>query len=343
MQEQCDYFVACPEVGASGTPHIQFYLAFKKPTTFVTVSKALKKEAWLFIKRGSCKQASDYCKKGEMEWKVGVDNSLDELFGLNLSPDIIEYGLLPQEQEVAGGKATEEIWQNNIVLAQEGRFEEMTPSHQVLHWNKYVALRERTRPKPKRLTWQRGQSPNLWIWGPTGTGKTYYSESLFTEFYNKMKNKWWDGFDEDLHEAALIQDIGQSHASWIGDFLKEWADIYPFTAEFKNGTFTKGIRPKVIIVTSNYTPQELFPDPNVHLPIMDRFQMMEMKDKYNPQGVIVPDTPVRNYPMFDVVRDLFAVQTADAIPRGPNMLSDSDADEDPISQVMSEEDPIEEI
>lgn len=115
-------------------------------------------------------------------------------------------------------------------------------------------------------------------------------------------------------------------STWIGDFLKEWADIYPFNAEFKGGSFTKGIRPKVLIVTSNYTPKELFPDPNVHLPIYDRFKMVEMTKRYIPEDlVIIPDSPprreilteVQEFPMFPVVREIFSVSNACDIPIGP--------------------------
>ena len=69
--------------------------------------------------------------------------------------------------------------------------------------------------------------------------------------------------------------VGQSHG-WMGDYLKIWADRYGFRGEVKQSSTV--IRPKKIIVTSNYTPQELFPDPNVYQPIMRRFKLIEYKD-----------------------------------------------------------------
>lgn len=311
--------VASPEVGEKGTPHIQFYLAFKKKVTFVHVSKALNKQAYLFIKRGTCKQASDYCLKGKMSWVKGADNANDPLFGIGLSVDTIVYGELPAEQHVAGITAKEQIWADNIVLMLAGRGEEMTPSHQVLHYKKYEELVERLQKKPDRLTWKRGQSPNLWIYGPTGTGKSHKARELYPDLYEKMLNKWWEHYDQ--QEEILLEDVGMSHAAWIGDFIKIWADIYPFRNEAKFGS--KMLRPKVIIVTSNYHPEELFPDPNVHLPIMDRFQLMHLTEKYvppedmEPEGGFVLGNPINNYPMFDVVREIFAVEDAEDIPLGP--------------------------
>jgi len=301
-------------VGAQGTPHIQFYIAFKKQETFCTVSKALNKEAWLFIKRGTCKQASDYCKKGKGPWTKGGLNAEDPLFGLDLSPDTIEYGVLPEEQQEAGGKATEEIWAANIELAMEGRFDEMTPSHQVLHHNRYMALADRRRKKPKNLTWKRGpngNTPNLWIYGPAGTGKSHKARELYPNLYEKMLNKWWE--DYNYEDEVLCEDVGMSHASWIGDFLKRWADIYPFRNEVKFGS--KMLRPKVVIVTSNYHPKDLFPDPNVHLPLLDgRFKLMHLTEVYVPPE---DRLPVQNFPIFDVTKEIFAVEDADEIPLGP--------------------------
>jgi len=282
LQEQADYFVAAPEVGESGTPHIQFYIAFQKQVRFTALMKKFKRDdegapPWVFIKRGSCKQCSDYCKKGKGPWKRGGLNAEDPLFGLDVSPDLIEYGKLPLDQNVAGGKATEEIWARNMELALDGDFDSMTPSHQILYRKHYDEYVERKRPKPKRLTWRRGQTPNLWIYGPTGTGKSYKARELYPDLYESLKNKWWDNYP---HGApVLYEDIGEWNASkGIGDQLKVIADIYPIRVERKFGTMM--IRPEVIIVTSNYSIKQLFPNPEVYEPLMDRFKMVHLTERY---------------------------------------------------------------
>jgi len=327
-----DYYVAAPEVGEKGTPHIQFYIAFKQQTRLSKLKKLLPVQIHWSIKRGTCLQASNYCKKGDGPWTQGGLKEKDPLFGLNVSPDLIEYGVLPEEQQVAGGKATEEIWAHNMELALAGKFEEMTPSHQVLHYNKYLAHKERNRPKPKRLTWKRGESPNLWIYGPTGTGKSYKARELYPNIYEKMLNKWWENYNDE--KEVLLEDVGQSHAAWIGDFIKRWADIYPFQNERKFGSLT--IRPEVIVVTSNYSIQELFPDPNVHGPLLDRFQLMHLTEKYDAR-------PPPNYPMFDVVKELFAVDNVDDMPIGPRnrneiIIPDTDDDRSVDVEYVSEGD-----
>jgi len=199
----------------------------------------------------------------------------------------------------------------------------------VLYHNHYERLRERRRPKPQRLTWKRGSTPNLWIYGPTGTGKSHKARELYPEHYEKMLNKWWDRYDDE--ECALIEDVGESHAAWIGDFLKIWADIYPFRMEVKGDS--KMIRPKIVIVTSNYHPKDLFPNPKVHLPILDRFQLMQLTEKYEDptEGPLIRDIVQRDYPFFEVVKDMFSVEKADDIPRnsrGPVIDLGSSSDDE---------------
>jgi len=286
MSEKVEYYVACPEVGAQGTPHIQFSISFKKQVRFTALCKMFKEpdsddtiKVRLFKTKGTHKQASDYCKKGEYSWVTGSStNHEDPLFGLNVSPDLIEYGTLPLDQHVAGGRATEDLWALNMSLALAGEWDDLTPKHQVLYRAHYERYVDTKRPKPKRLTWTRGNTPNLWIYGPTGTGKSHLAREMYPDIYEKLANKWWENYN--YEDEVLYEDLGMHEASYIGGSLKLVADIYPFRAEKKYGSMM--LRPKVIVVTSNYTPRELFPDPNVYGPIEDRFKLIHLTEKYVP-------------------------------------------------------------
>jgi len=245
-----------------------------------------------------------------MHWVAGAKNCEDPLFGLHVSPHLIEYGTLPLDQQVAGGKATEEVWARNMELALEGDWDNMTPSHQVLHRRAYEEYVVRKKPKPKDLTWRRGKTPNLWVYGPTGTGKSHYVRSLYPDLYEKTPDKWWEDYEGE--DAILYEDIGHFHAGYLGDHLKRTADIYRFRAHRKFGS--RGlIRPQVVVVTSNYTPAQLWPDPSMHLPLMDRFKLVELTEVFvHPDDIPPP-----------VVQDQNPLEMEDYVPDSPPRRSNS--------------------
>lgn len=96
-------------------------------------------------------------------------------------------------------------------------------------------------------------------------------------FYPKIaSNKWWDKYKGE--ENVLIEDMDTTHA-YQGYYLKIWADKYAFPVEVKNGA--DWIRPKIIIVTSNYTIEQVFPDPAIHKPLLERFKVIHKDKRWN--------------------------------------------------------------
>lgn len=79
--------------------------------------------------------------------------------------------------------------------------------------------------------------------------------------------------------------------SYQGYYLKIWADKYSFPVEIKNGA--DFIRPKVIIVTSNYKIEEVFPDPSIHKPLLRRFKVIHKDQPWDKNPfTIAADTNV---------------------------------------------------
>ena len=68
-------------------------------------------------------------------------------------------------------------------------------------------------------------------------------------------NKWWDGYDHE--DVVVLDDFDPKHAEFLSYYLKIWADHYSFNAEGKRRMMR--IRPKTIIVTSQYSLDACFP------------------------------------------------------------------------------------
>lgn len=98
-----------------------------------------------------------------------------------------------------------------------------------------------------------GDLVNEWYWGPRGTGKSRKAWEENPRLYVKPINKWWDGYSG---ERVVLLDDWDPDIKGMVNYLKIWADRYPFRAEVKGSSMM--IRPKKIIVTSNYPIEECF-------------------------------------------------------------------------------------
>ena len=116
---------------------------------------------------------------------------------------------------------------------------------------------------------------NYWYWGPSGAGKTTSAKRFIQEFnysfYRKDCTKWWDGYEHE--DLVLIEEFGPQHFPALTELLKKWADYEPFMAETKGGYML--IRPKIIIVTSNYSIDLLFNTAMDREPVNRRFNSVE--------------------------------------------------------------------
>lgn len=113
-----------------------------------------------------------------------------------------------------------------------------------------------------------------WYWGSTGSGKSKAAREDFPGAYLKMaSNKWWDGYMD--QENVLLDDFDKAH-HYMDYHLKIWVDLYSFIAEDKGGAMT--IRPRRIVVTSNYHPCEIWSsNPNSLEPIIRRFHIVQFR------------------------------------------------------------------
>lgn len=98
----------------------------------------------------------------------------------------------------------------------------------------------------------------IWIYGPTGTGKTRCCTSFADEYMGGdswMSNgslQWLDGYDG--QRCAIVDDFRAKHCSF--PFLLRLLDRYPLRVPFKGG-FVEWT-PSVILVTTPHDPEQTF-------------------------------------------------------------------------------------
>lgn len=239
-QVECVYKIIGKEKGIEGTPHLQMYFAFKQDKSLKQLKKVNARAHWEFAK-GDAESNYVYCSK---------------------EGDYFEEGIRPMSQKRKGelGKqCIEERWK----LAKEGRFEELPPEQIKVYqyiFSKYQTVSDRS------------DLENIWIYGPSGAGKSRYVRETFSNFYSKPMSKWWDGYVNE--EVVVLDDFAPEHGKFLGYFLKIWADHYAFNAEVKGGMLK--IRPKIIIVTSQYNIETCFDDAETISAIRRRFKLKQM-------------------------------------------------------------------
>jgi len=92
----------------------------------------------------------------------------------------------------------------------------------------------------------------LWIGGPSGSGKSTIAFTRFGDYYPKGKNKWWCGYNGE--GTVVLDDVDESWKDTLY-YWKWWFGKWSFLGETKNGTLR--LRPRKVIVTSNFTLDEL--------------------------------------------------------------------------------------
>jgi len=246
----CKYIVYGKEVGESGTPHLQGFVCFKSQKTLSAVIK-LMPGCHIEVAR-TVAEAIEYCKK---------------------EGDFTERGVPPMDQKTkgeVGGEAMKRKWEDIWEKAKTNRIEEIDAEERIRHYRTLRAIQKDYGARAADLEVESGYKGILWLYGLPGCGKSRWVRETYAreEVYDKTLNKWWDGYSGE--KIVLLDDFGKAHGV-LGEHLKRWGDRYSFPAEIKGGKID--IRPERIIVTSNYTPDQIWEEPMILAAIMRRTEM----------------------------------------------------------------------
>lgn len=259
------YLIYGKEVGDSGTPHLQGYVHFVDTKTRGQAKRILGPRFHLESRKGSLDQAIEYCKK---------------------DGDFHEFGTKPFTAKEKG-QSEKDRWTAILGLAKAGNLEGLKteyPREWLQFGPRLVAQYE---PSTKPLD---GELCHEWWVGSTGTGKSRLAWELYPHHFAKGLNKWWDGYA--FQDVVIIEEWAPRNEC-TASFLKKWADRYAFPVEVK-GAILPNIRPKKIIVLSNYTIEQCFPQKEDCDPLLRRFKVIQF-----PSGKFHATARKDNYKQHD--------------------------------------------
>lgn len=214
MMELGEYCIIGREVGEQGTPHLQGYVEFKTPKRFTTLKNINPRVHWE-QRRGTQEQAIEYCKK------EGNFKERGEKKNQGARKDL----------DIARTLAMEEGMRTVTAICS---LQQIRVAESFLTYNE----------EPR--DWQ---PEVIWIWGPTGTGKSRMAREITSNPYTKSDgSKWWPGYDG--HEDVIIDDFRDSW--WSITEMLSLLDRYEKRVEFKGGY--RQFKPRKIVVTSCMEP-----------------------------------------------------------------------------------------
>ncbi len=278
------------EVGESGTPHLQGYVELH---TSRSMSALHKDKGWartaLFVRGGTKLQAVTYCAKELIKECLKIEIMSKSLQSKGSQIDVEkEIAKLKESNVLFQGRTGKlDVWRKQVHQLH-------GPNHQYkLYWeagdfsrglkpgtrtdinvvketvnnggnmlkvidvsSNYQSMRMGELMLKYRAPTRTWKTLVIWIWGPTGTGKTglAINKSIGRHWLNNGDLQWFDTYAG--HETVIFDDFRLEQAKNLSWFLR-LTDKYPLSVPVKGG-FTDWV-PQVIFITSPFPPEMVFP------------------------------------------------------------------------------------
>lgn len=225
----------CPKTGRW---HKQGYVCFKNRCR-LTALKKLDSTAHFEVKRGTVREATDYCKK---------------------DGDYYEFGEYPVEE-----RSNASVYKKCIDLAESGDIESIKNDYP----GQFLRYKRTFEGLLKYPLFELIEPRGYWIVGSPGCGKD--TNVMRLNPFVKAHNKWWDGYKGEKY--VLLSDFTRKDAEYLTTYLLQWTDRYPFTAEYKGGSMK--ISPERFYVTSNFIMDVIFDNVTTLQAMVRRFHVID--------------------------------------------------------------------
>lgn len=218
--------------------HIQGYVELKRSQDVNWLKRNISRSAHYEIRRGTSKEADDYCRKDETRLDGPYSRGDRTVDRRGQRVDLIGF-----KDRIAEGASLREINEEFPVA--------------FMRYSSYV-MKVRNLYKPPYNQEHRRNRVTLLI-GPPGCGKTKMVYRIWRDkdFYRVPTSNgtlWWDGYDG--QEYVLLDDFA-GRASKIGlTDLLQWLDSYPLLLQNKGGFVWSNIRR--ILITTNLDPRKWY-------------------------------------------------------------------------------------
>jgi len=246
---ECRFIAYSHEVApTTGTKHLQGYVCFKNPISHKT-SKRKFPGCFISPMLGSISDNDSYISK-------------------LTAP--IERGDKPMSNDNKG-RAEKLRWQAIRELAKAGDLDKIDADIFIRYYGTLKRIRDDYKCRPSPLD---NSTPGIWIHGPSRTGKSHAMHTAYPDAYIKGHHKWWDGY---AGQTVVCIDDFSIYGKGLGTYIKLWVDKWAFDAETKGGRTM--IRPEKVIVTSNYTIEDIWDDQITRDCLNNRFRVVEKLNK----------------------------------------------------------------
>lgn len=266
----CKYLVIGQEIGDNGTPHLQGYIEFKNPISFMSIKKKLGNRAHIELigRKGTPKQAAGYCCKGNGKYPKGTDWAQ---FYDNHAPDAIVF----EKGELSAQGARADLLElKECIMSGSMTVDDITLDDPV-KFHQYGRTLNKLEDLRMRSIFRTEMTEGIWIYGATGSGKTHYAMKNFTpntHYVYPYDNGWWDAYKQ--QDTVIINEFrGEIKFSKLLDLVDKWA----YMVKRRNREPLPFVSKKVII-TSSLSPEEVYKDCDEDLnQLYRRFKICEMK------------------------------------------------------------------